>query len=163
MILERDDMVVLFRGLGLLGPRRYARFTFTIDAAIAQKVHRKFQISLERHARSVEQDSDYHTALTLDELGVQQRLTSHKLEPGGRQRLASQREVAPKTEPLATALDWQDECEHARSKTAKRKDIEASVDSLLATEWQWLQVAFAATYAWPSAVPPSPGGIWRCV
>ena len=62
VILERDDMVLLFHArVGLLGPRRYARFTFTIDAALAQKVRRKFQISLERHARSVEQGGRYYT------------------------------------------------------------------------------------------------------
>ena len=38
-------------------------------------------------------------------------------------------------EPLSAALDWQYEYESMRSKRAKSKDVEATVDFLLATDW----------------------------
>ena len=40
------------------------------------------------------------------------------------------------SDPLPTALDWQDDYEGVRSKRAKSKDVEATVDVLLATDWE---------------------------
>ena len=39
------------------------------------------------------------------------------------------------SEALSAALDWQYEYERIRSKGAKSKDVEATVDTLLATDW----------------------------
>ncbi len=40
------------------------------------------------------------------------------------------------SEALSAALDWQYEYESMRSKNAKSKEVEATVDLLLATDWE---------------------------
>ncbi len=60
MILDRDDMVLLFRGrVGLLDWGRKPGLYYD-RRSNRQKVHRKFRISLERHARNDEQDGHYY-------------------------------------------------------------------------------------------------------
>ena len=60
VILDRDNMVLLFRGrVRLLGSGRQPGLYYD-RRCNRQKVHRKFRISLERHARSDEQDGHYY-------------------------------------------------------------------------------------------------------
>ncbi|HYW79688.1 MAG TPA: lamin tail domain-containing protein, partial [Thermoguttaceae bacterium] len=49
---------------------------------------------------------------------------------------AIEQAVQESPEAISAALDWQYEFESMQSKTAKRKDIEATVDLLLATDWR---------------------------